>query len=108
MIHYCRDVTWLPEGLQTLASLQSSSISACHNLRGVQEILCFRSLRKVYIGDCEELTSIPNVSQVCALIEELAIPGFPNLLAILHISSLRTLRTGRCKKVDKSAGTLQF
>ncbi|KAK9997535.1 hypothetical protein SO802_022221 [Lithocarpus litseifolius] len=77
-------------------TLKSARIENNSGLTFVPEQLLCTSLQSLWISNCEELSYIPDTSQLLISLEELTIESSPKLKCFPRIQGLRRLRIKKC------------
>ncbi|XP_050243098.1 putative disease resistance protein RGA4 isoform X1 [Quercus robur] len=103
----CVKLSYIPDTLHTLQSLETFGVSSCPNLRSFPSIQGVASLRNLTISCGVKV--LPNGLQSCTSLSELGIWSCPNLISIpdlgeLHSLSSLTIRD--CRKLTRLPGGL--
>ncbi|KAK7819607.1 putative disease resistance protein rga4, partial [Quercus suber] len=98
----CVKLSYIPDTLHTLQSLETFGVSSCPNLRSFPSIQGVASLRDLSISCGVKV--LPTGLQSCTSLSELAISSCPNLISIpdlgkLHSLSSLTIRD--CRKLTR-------
>ncbi|KAM4105759.1 hypothetical protein ACB094_04G016800 [Castanea mollissima] len=96
----CKKLSYLPNGLHTLCSLEEFSVSNCPNLRSFPSIKGVALLRSLAISCSDEVLRIGIES--CISLSSLEIDECPNLISIPNLQdlhSLSSLKVRSCKRL---------
>nr|XP_034599032.1 disease resistance protein RGA2-like isoform X1 [Setaria viridis] len=73
-IDFLDRMTWLPDIMRQLGSLQSLELSSCHNISMLPEWLGdLKSLKSLHISDCEMIKTLPSSIQQLTNLQKLQI-----------------------------------
>nr|XP_023929397.1 putative disease resistance protein At3g14460 [Quercus suber] len=106
-ISACEKLSYIPDTLHALQSLESFAVSNCPNLRSFPSIQGVASLRYLTISCGVEV--LPIGLQSCTSLLELDIRGCPNLISIPDLGelhSLSRLKIVNCPKLTRLPGGL--
>ncbi|CAN6715946.1 unnamed protein product [Malus baccata var. baccata] len=99
----CYNLRCLPDGLQTLVSLNKLSIQGCNSLELIPDMHGLTSLRDLIIDYCPELSSLPSGLEYCTSLQNLRISDCEMLSSIgIHglPPSLRSLDINGCNSLE--------
>ncbi|KAB2622267.1 disease resistance protein RGA3 [Pyrus ussuriensis x Pyrus communis] len=91
IIFYCHKLRCLPDGLQTLVSLEMLYVRGCSSLELVPDMHTLTSLCELSIDGCPQLSSLPNGLEHCTSLQILE-----SILTLQGCRSLRKLEIGGC------------
>uniref|UniRef100_A0A2P2II18 Uncharacterized protein MANES_10G008200 n=1 Tax=Rhizophora mucronata TaxID=61149 RepID=A0A2P2II18_RHIMU len=99
-IRFCDELSWLSDEFQAFAFLEDLRIEYCHNLASVPSVSCLTSLKRLSIGWCDRMTTLPRGLRFCTSLERLSISGCKKLKSIPEdleeLHSLLYLEITRC------------
>ncbi|KAM4105761.1 hypothetical protein ACB094_04G017000 [Castanea mollissima] len=100
-ISYCKKLSYLPDGLHTLRSLENFEVGNCPNLRSFPSVKGLALLlRRLAISCSDEV--LPIGLQSCISLSSLEIDECPNLISIPNLQdlhSLSSLTITSCKRL---------
>ncbi|KAK2995216.1 hypothetical protein RJ640_006955, partial [Escallonia rubra] len=109
-LEWCKKLTCLPKGLESLVSLESLRIEGIQGSSVFPDTLLLTSLRTLRIGYFKEISWLPEGLQTLSSLEDLSVTACPKLKAFpdVHgLKSLKNLEIERCKMLTSLGSGLQ-